>query len=324
MRRSSRQPLALLRLGRVTRQRTPSPSPPWPLCRVPDGRGRDLEKPTRRHSAAHRGSADAASHINGMRCSAPCVRQNSQETCALICRRFDALGDLASARLGDVRRRTGGGAGLPQIRNGRTLGVDRSQSGGCALNSFRQRSWKGVCMSSFNNRPLVRDVDDARRINVATPRTLRISVSDARQLVPTLSSGGNTLFICSGYIRFGQDNDSEGEDKRNEESLYSELDGEGNNSPRTVLLQLRGPVLSDSQFIGGGASVALADVYLTTTNTFGAATNNGAVVLTQPVEDDNQLAHDLWVLSDVEAERSSDSTSQINRIAYGAAILLAL
>ena len=37
---------------------------PWALCRVPDGRGRHPTESVRRHSAAHRGTSTAASHIN--------------------------------------------------------------------------------------------------------------------------------------------------------------------------------------------------------------------------------------------------------------------
>jgi len=68
-------------------------------------------------------------------------------------------------------------------------------------------------MGEFQNPPLVRDVDDSRRINVATPRALKIVVTDARQLAPTLSIGGNTLLFFSGLIRFGQDGNAPGEDR---------------------------------------------------------------------------------------------------------------
>ena len=37
---------------------------PWALCCVPDGRGRHPTESIRRHSAAHRGTSTAASHIN--------------------------------------------------------------------------------------------------------------------------------------------------------------------------------------------------------------------------------------------------------------------
>ena len=93
-------------------------------------------------------------------------------------------------------------------------------------------------MATFQNPPLVRDVDDSRRINVATPCALRISVSDARQLVPTGAAGANTLLLFSGMIRFGQDGDSPGEDLSNELSEYAETGGD--DTPRTVMLQLRG------------------------------------------------------------------------------------
>lgn len=182
-------------------------------------------------------------------------------------------------------------------------------------------------MVAFQNRPLIRDVQDARRIEVAEPRALQISVRGGRQLAPTLAGSGDTLLLFSGLIRFGQDahyaqaGSEKGEDVRNEYSLYSEVDGD-DNSPRTVMLQLRGPSLSDSQFIGASALAALADVFLTTTDTFGAATNNGEVQLVQPVEEGSQPPRDLWFLSDVSAERMTDDTSLINRMAYQAAVLL--
>ena len=38
----------------------------WPLCRVPDGPGRDSENSVRRPPAADRGTAAAASHVNSV------------------------------------------------------------------------------------------------------------------------------------------------------------------------------------------------------------------------------------------------------------------
>jgi hypothetical protein len=139
-------------------------------------------------------------------------------------------------------------------------------------------------MPDFQNPPLVRDVADARSINTASPRALLIAVRYARQLAATGSfKDGDTLMIFSGLIRFGQDGDSKGEDPRNESSLYSEVDGVGTNSPRTVMLQLRGPALTDSQFVGSNALAALADVFLTTSDTFGAATDTDAALLKPPL-----------------------------------------
>jgi hypothetical protein len=140
--------------------------------------------------------------------------------------------------------------------------------------------------------------------------------------MPTVSSGGNALMIFSGVIRFGQDGD-EGEDPRNERSPdYAELDGVDDHSPRTVMLRLRGPVLSNEQFKGSSAIAALSDLYLTTQDTFGAGTDNSCVLLTQPVEDGNELSLDLWLMSDVRAERSSGGSSLINRMAYQANVVL--
>ena len=111
---------------------------PRPVCRLPDGGSRDPKKPLRRRPAAHRRTATAASHVNSMRRSVSRVRQNPQEKCVLIAK-SSALStfDLASACLGAVRRRAGGnqadGSGLPGARNGRRLGLNRQQSGGCRL-----------------------------------------------------------------------------------------------------------------------------------------------------------------------------------------------
>src|SRR5271166_2296146 len=96
----------------------------------------DPKKPLRRRPAAHRRTATAAGHVNSMRRSVSRVRQNPQEKCVLIAK-SSALStfDLASACLGAVRRRAGGnqadGSGL--ARNGRRLGLNRQQSGGCRL-----------------------------------------------------------------------------------------------------------------------------------------------------------------------------------------------
>ncbi len=143
----------------------------------------------------------------------------------------------------------------------------------------------------------------------------------------TGSGGGDTLIIHAGQIQFGQDllidDPTNGEDPRNESSLYSELDGVGNNTPRTVMLQLRGPPkLQPSQFKGGGAFAAHADLFLTTTDTFGASVSNGDVQFTRPVEDGKMLDPDLWFLSDAAAERSSNGPSQMNRMAYQANVVL--
>jgi hypothetical protein len=82
-------------------------------------------------------------------------------------------------------------------------------------------------------------------------------------------------------IRFGQDGDSTGEDLSNELNEYAEAGGD--DTPRTVMLQLRGPAMADGQFIGGAAFAAFGNICLTTNDSFGAAVDNGAVSLMQPV-----------------------------------------
>jgi hypothetical protein len=83
--------------------------------------------------------------------------------------------------------------------------------------------------------------------------------------------------------------------------------------------------MADGQFIGGAAFAAFGNICLTTNDSFCAAVDNGAVSLMQPVEGDNQLAFDLWFLSDINAERASGGsgkeTSIINRMAYQSAVL---
>jgi hypothetical protein len=81
--------------------------------------------------------------------------------------------------------------------------------------------------------------------------------------------------------------------------------------------------LTDSQFVGSNALAALADVFLTTSDTFGAATDTDAALLKPPLEDGNELARDLWFFSDVSAERATGASSQINRMTYHANVLLA-
>jgi len=181
-------------------------------------------------------------------------------------------------------------------------------------------------MGEFQNPPLVRDVDDSRRINVATPSALKITVTDAQQVSPPLSIGGNTLLVFSGLIRFGQDGDTSGEDLSNELNEYAEAGGD--DTPRTVMLQLRGPALADSQFLGSGTFTAFGNVVLTTNDSFGAAVDNGSTRLMQPMENGNPLARDLWLLSDINAERATGGatkeTSLINRMAYHAEVVVAL
>src|SRR5262249_45221789 len=138
---------------------------------------------------------------------------------------------------------------------------------------------------------------------------------------PTRSIGGNTLFLFSGLIRFGQDGGPH-EDLRNEANEYAEAAED--DTPRTVMLRLRAPTLADSQFIGSGTLTAFGNVCLTTNDSFGAAVDNGTTQLTQPVEDGNQLARDLWLLSDINAERATDDTSLMNRMAYQANVLVLL
>src|SRR5262245_4210836 len=103
-------------------------------------------------------------------------------------------------------------------------------------------------MAGFDQPLLVRDVDDARRINVANPRALKITVADAGQSTPVRETGGNTVLLFAGTVRFGQDGDHPGEDLSNELNEYAEAGSD--DTPRTLALRLHGPDLVDAQFIG--------------------------------------------------------------------------
>jgi hypothetical protein len=177
---------------------------------------------------------------------------------------------------------------------------------------------KGVVM--FGSRPLVRDVDDARHINVASPTALVIRVRDARPLGAAGAVAGNALGLFAGTIRFGQDGGPT-EDPSNELSEYAEADSV---APKTVMLRLRRPDIKPSQFLGAGAFAAFGNVGLTTNDSFGAAVDDCAAFLTEPVEDGNQLDQDLWFFADVKAERASGDKNNINRVAYQATAILAL
>jgi hypothetical protein len=89
-----------------------------------------------------------------------------------------------------------------------------------------------------------------------------------------------------------------------------------------MLLLGREDSLKDEQFCGGSALTAHSDMFLTTTEVFGAGVDNGAVLLTRPSEDGTPLSRGLWLMSDVRAENSSHDTSQINRMAYQANVVL--
>jgi hypothetical protein len=55
-----------------------------PLCRLPDGGGRDPEKPVRRHPAAHRRTATASGGNSVMSSICLAFHQKPRETCVLM------------------------------------------------------------------------------------------------------------------------------------------------------------------------------------------------------------------------------------------------
>jgi hypothetical protein len=169
-------------------------------------------------------------------------------------------------------------------------------------------------MADFDKTPLVRDVDDARRIQVALPRTLQITVGNVRQVFPPGDGTGNQLLIMTGAVRFGQDG-QRGEEGANENSEYAEVD---DGDRRTAFLRLHGPHLNSDQFVGSAAFSALGNIYLQTTGAFGTAVDAAATRFTAPVEDGNTLAQDIWLFADVFAEISN----QINRMGYQTFTLL--
>jgi hypothetical protein len=181
-------------------------------------------------------------------------------------------------------------------------------------------------LNDFGFRLLVRDVADASLIETATPRALLITTGATASPDDPNPPPGKTFMIHAGQIRFGQDADGPdgfGEDPTNEPDPDTELDGIGSNSPRTVGLQLRGPVnLSPSQFEAAGAFAAHSDLFVTTSNTFGATVERSAVRLMQPDASGKQLDSDLWLLANVFIERETNGSSQINRMAYQACVVL--
>jgi hypothetical protein len=169
-------------------------------------------------------------------------------------------------------------------------------------------------MANFQFKALVRDVDDAQRVQVANPKTLEIVVSDARQIFPQSAGnleGANRLLIFAGTIRFGRDPDTgtdEIEDPMNEINEETEVD-EG--EQRTVQLKLRDPNAPLDRLTGSTSIASLGNIYLAghhggidvLTDLFGV---NVANALAQNVKDD------IWLFSDVVAELGS----QMNRLAY--------
>jgi hypothetical protein len=149
---------------------------------------------------------------------------------------------------------------------------------------------------------------------------LLFRVADARLLDSTGGTAGNTIALLAGTIRFGQDGGPT-EDPSNEASEYAEADSV---VPKTVMLRLRRPDIKPSQFLGSGSFAAFSNVGLTTNDSFGAAVDDCATFLTEPVEDGTQLDQDMWFFADVKAERASGDKNNINRMAYQATAILAL
>ena len=90
---------------------------PRAICRFSDGRNRHPKKPLRRHPAAHRRTATAASHVNSMRRSVSRVRQKATGEVRLDCEKFCALNvrfgfGVPRRRPPTGRRQSGGRFGL--------------------------------------------------------------------------------------------------------------------------------------------------------------------------------------------------------------------
>jgi hypothetical protein len=194
-------------------------------------------------------------------------------------------------------------------------------------------------MAEFENPPIQLDVQIGNE-NVgalaAFPRTLQISVSDARQDFPTQSASVNvnTALLFAGLARFGQDqfphptepgplvsNDDDNgafEDAQNRFDGTLEVD---HGDHKTLYLQLR---LQQQQFqkavvVGSASLAALASAGLNTEDVFGAATDNTKIDLTDTDPKGQQtLQKDFWLFSDVFAEDGS----QLNRLGYQATALL--
>ena len=165
-------------------------------------------------------------------------------------------------------------------------------------------------MGEFDNRPLVRDVDDSRRIEVALPRTLQISCSDVRQVYPPVEVAGNELLISTATVRFSEEGPT---DEGGEADEYAEVD---EHEYRTVTVRLRAPQVSTKQFVGSASFAALANIVLHTTDPFLVAVDDAITRFTSPTEDGTILSQDIWLEADVVGGINRDDSSQINRMGY--------
>jgi len=107
---------------------------PRPLCRVPDGGGRDPKKPLRRYSAVDRGTASTAGHVNSVRRSVSRVRQKPQETCALTTENSPLIGPRRGAdNRPNAPAADGDASGLKNVAAGGNPHLPCPPSGECRL-----------------------------------------------------------------------------------------------------------------------------------------------------------------------------------------------
>ena len=116
-------------------QREADQDRPRPLRRLPDGRGRDSEKPLRRHPAVDRGTAATAGHVNSVTSSiCHAFHENPRETCVSMTENLaiSAFG-LTLVRPDTLRKHVDGGPRLLGTPTSRSLGLNRRPYGECRL-----------------------------------------------------------------------------------------------------------------------------------------------------------------------------------------------
>jgi hypothetical protein len=171
-------------------------------------------------------------------------------------------------------------------------------------------------MADFQFKALDRDVD-AKPEQVALPRTLEITVTEAHQIFPPgAGAPANRLLIFAGSIEFGRDSEPDQEDSINQEvNEEAEVD-EGER--RTIRLRLRDPDTATDRVEGSASIAAPGNVFLAGNHAgvpgvlpdvFGANVANALATI---------VDNDLLLLSDVVAELGC----QMNRMPYQANALV--
>jgi nucleoside-diphosphate-sugar epimerase len=116
---------------------------PWALCRFPDGRGRHPTESVRRHSAAHRGTSTAASHINRVQRSFEASEPNSRDRCASTTENWAIFNARHGAGSFHPHRHAPTAQDCLKRGNGANWRTARQLSGECRLEGCRRHRWRG-------------------------------------------------------------------------------------------------------------------------------------------------------------------------------------